>query len=251
MEIKQFKACIVGVILVCTGTAQAIPRSFAVTGGLHAPVFGNHSNVSINNDVTNNYNFKRNTTWQGVAGIELSQQLAYKLFSRYRINYGIAGYFLNLGKAQGIEHPLINFGLFDSLDYQFKTQSAALMVQTAYGYQMNRWQPFILVGIGNSWNRFSQYRERPTNPSLSASPAVLFNGHTSASFAYTLSVGTQFLLGKALAHPIEYNAAVRYQYFNLGSGRLGRAPLQTSDSRLQIKSLYTQGVLFSLIATFG
>lgn len=250
MESIKFKGCIAG-ILIFTSTAHAAPLSIAVTGGPHLPNFKNHTIISINDDVSNGYDSKRNSNWQGLVGVELNQQLAYPLSSKYRFTYGIAGYFLNLGKAQGIEYPLINFGLFDTLDYQFKVRSAAALIQAALSYDYQRLRPFILVGLGTSWNRSNQYREMPTNPALSATPAVLFDAHTQSSFAYTLSAGTQFFLGKALTQPIEYHAAVRYQYFNLGAGRLGRAPVQTADARLRINNLYTQGILFSLIATFG
>ena len=102
----------------------------------------------------------------------------------YRVSLGLAGYSMNVGGVNGTEFPLINDGVFDTVDYGYRVSSAALLLESRLYYTCYDWQPFALIGIGGAWNHFSDYNETPTNPALSAAPAPQqFKSHTESDFA--------------------------------------------------------------------
>ena len=92
---------------------------------------------------------------------------------------------------------------------------------------------------------------KPSDPELSASPTMPFTDHTKQTFAYEVGAGLQYLLWDDQRRHVQYHASAGYQYFNLDRGALGRSLAQTSPERLKVKNLYTQGIIFTLAASFG
>lgn len=239
------------IFLLAAFSSHAHQLTAFIAGGPNFSTLKNEKLVQINNFVTNSYQSTVKTDWEGFIGGGLEHSFEKKWWHS-NISLGIAGYGFNLGQVQGIEYPFINAGIFDTLNYSFKVKSFALLVESRLAYQQYAWQPFIIVGIGPAWNKAQNYQEAPTNPSLSAAPvSPVFRNNTKQAFAYELGLGIQHQLWEDKINHCRYLASLGYRYFNLGESKLGTFPAQTSPARLQINNLYTQGIVFSLSASFS
>ncbi|USQ15326.1 hypothetical protein J2N86_15305 (plasmid) [Legionella lytica] len=225
--------------------------SFFVSGGPNFSTLENNRLVEINEVITNAYHTKTQTSARGFWAIGASHTFENSTVPSYQLSLGLAGYFFQLGPVKGIEYPFINAGLFDTLHYDFRAKSNSLMVEAKALYTRYAIKPYALVGIGPSWNKLSAYHEKPSDPSLSASPALPFSDHTKQTFSYELGTGLQYLLWDDQRRHIQYHASAGYQYFNLDRGALGRSLAQTSSDRIKVKNLYTQGIIFTLAASLG
>lgn len=233
-----------------TGNASNV--TIFLAGGPDFSTLANQPLVKINPVVTNAYISKKHTAQEGFAGAGIAHSLTQQWLPSMQGSLGVAGYFLSMGQLDGIEFPFINDGLYDTLNYTFHAKSTAAMLETRWVYAKYSWQPFVMAGAGNSWNRFSEYGEEPTDPALSAtaiSPGL--NDHIHTSFAYEFGLGIQRSLWQNKVHHVESKASLGYQYFNLGKGRLGPYPVQRSTERLQVNNIYTHAIVLSLSVALG
>ncbi|MFJ1269328.1 hypothetical protein ACD661_12240 [Legionella lytica] len=225
--------------------------SLFVSRGPNFSTLKNNRLVEINEAITNAYHTKTQTNTQGFWAIGASHTFENATLPSYQLSLGLAGYFFQLGQVKGTVYPFINAGLFDTLRYGFQAKSDALMLEAKALYSRYALKPYVLVGIGSSWNKLSAYHEKPSDPSLSASPIVPFSDRTTQTFAYELGAGLQYLLWDDQRRHIQYHASAGYQYFSMDRGALGRSLAQTSFAHLKVKNLSTQGVIFTLAASFG
>lgn len=222
-----------------------------VTGGPNNARLSNKPLVEINDFVTNGYQSAHKNHWGGFWGAGIAHSFT-EIVPSTNISLGLAGYSTQLGSVRGKEYPFINDGIYDALDYSFRVKSSQLMLESRLSYVFYNWQPFVLVGIGKAWNRLKNYNEVTADPSSSATALNPgFSSNTHRNFAYELGVGVQHSLFEDKKHNIHYRASVGYRYFHLGKGKLGALPEQTSTDRLQIKNIYTQGIAFSIEASFN
>ena len=221
-----------------------------ISGGATFSRNSNVATVRINDVVLNEYNTTVRTNWNPIWGAGISYPFNNVFGAPYSISAGVAGYLANLGKIRGIEHPFANGGSFDTLNYEFKTNSKALMIESRLAYTNNSWQPFVLLGVGSAWNNLNGYNEVPTVSKSSATPALPFTAHTNISFAYELGLGVQREIYYDVVNSISYSASLDYRYINFGKGELGNSAIQTSGNRLYVSSLTTQGILLTLNTTF-
>lgn len=239
------------IFLILSNPGNTNQVSFFISGGPNFSTLKNNRLVEINEVITNSYHTKTQTNTQGFWAIGASHSFENSAFPSYQLSLGLAGYFFQLGHVKGTEYPFINAGLFDTLHYGFQAKSDALMVEAKALYAHYALKPYALIGIGPSWNKFSAYHEKPSDPALSASPTMPFSDHTKQTFAYELGAGFQYVLWDDQRRHIQYHASAGYQYFNLDRGALGPSLAQTSTERIRVKNLYTQGVIFTLTASFG
>ncbi|MFC3907533.1 hypothetical protein ACFORL_00385 [Legionella dresdenensis] len=222
-----------------------------IAGGLNVSRLDNEPYVALNSFVTNSYQTVKKNDWQGFWGVGISHAFT-ALTPQTEFSLGIAGYSLRLGKVRGIEYPFINVGLFDPLTYRFQATSNVILAETRLLYQAYNWQPFILAGVGDTANRLKGYQEAPASITGSAVPQVPgFADNTRHNLAYELGFGVQHSLYEDKSRKINYSGSVGYRYFNLGSAVLGALPVQTSATRLQVRNMYTQGIVFTLNAAFN
>lgn len=240
---KSCVALLWGMAFMC----HAISPSLFIVGGPTFSGLNNEKSVALNTSLTNHYVTSKKTHWDGLwgagAGVLLNverQPLVVWL--------GIAGYAIQFGTIKGLEYPFANDGVFDSLNYRFNARSSALLAESRWFYTTYKdWQPFALLGIGGAWNKLNRYGEVPTNPALSAAPIPRqFGPDTTTSFAYELGLGLQRLLYEDKGRHLNYRGSIDYRYISFGEGNLGRISTQTTNQRLRINHLYTQGILFSL-----
>lgn len=125
------------------------------------------------------------------------------------------------------------------------------MLETRWFHNHSQhWQPYLLLGAGNSWNYLYNYNEVPSDPSLSAVSVLQFSNHTTNAFTYEIGVGIEHSLLTTTRNKINYTAALDWRYLNFGKSQLGSFPKQISQDRLHITSLQTQAVLISLKASW-
>ena len=211
----------------------------------------NEPAVHVTEIEVNQYQAHLRTIWNPIWGAGINYPFDNVFGQPFNISIGLSGYWINPGRVEGIEYPFANIGKFQRLNYQFQTQSKALFAESRFAYNWIDWQPYALVGLGCSWNILNDFTQAPIKSPLDPAPVLLhFNNHTNAAFAYELGLGVQRELYFDVAHGISYIASLDYRYFNLGKGELGLAPEQTTNSRLYINNMSTQGMLVTLGATF-
>lgn len=234
---------------------NANPLNVFISSGPNYTKLNNEQLVQINDAVINDAVINAYQPWQKTNrqifwAIGANHTVTQKESSFYQLSLGAAGYFFHLGEVNGVEYPLINEGIFDTLNYSYRAKSKTALAEARITYSQYKLKPFALVGLGISWNRFYNYYDTATNPELTAAPASPFSNATQHHFAYELGAGIQYELWNDQSHQMQYTVSAGYQYFNLGKGALGSAPLHTSPDPLKVKNLYTQGMVFSLALSF-
>lgn len=243
MDVKRIWYFII--FFVFSTITHADKLNLFILGGANVVNLKNTTMVQITDVVTNAYRTQPSTNWQGLWGVGLGH--TFQRTNVYQLSLNATGYFANLGNVQGLEYPFINDGVYDSLNYNFHAKSTALMFESRLAYTQFEWQPYALIGIGESWNRLSGYNETQIFSALSAAPvSPTFSSRTHNAFAYELGAGIQHQLFNDLVHKIQYKGGLGYQYFNLGKGELGHFPAQTATDRLHINRLTTQAIVLSL-----
>lgn len=234
-------------------TTYADTWDMTVSGGIDAARLHNNGTVNIDNINTNQYTTSNHTTYNGLAGVGFSRTFTQLKKMPLDLSLGFASYYIDEGKVSGTEYPSQNLGNYDTLDYQFHANSVAVFVEPKFTWTKYTWQPYLLTGVGESWNHLSNYHEYPTDPTSTAAATLSgFSSYTQRQFAYEAGVGVQreLPLFKDYALPTRYYASLDYRYMSLGHAELGRAtPNQLTNDRLTIPHLTTQAIVLSIKAT--
>lgn len=211
-----------------------------------------NSHVQISEIVINEYDQNNETQVAPLVGGGLGYTFPGIFHQPINIALSLMGYFIDYDKVEGTEYPFINSGLRDTLDYQYRAESYAAMIESRFIYSKYPFQPFLTLGIGASWNRLFDYEETPSSPDSSAAPVPSgFDTHTQASFAYEAGLGIQHTLFTDVKNQIQWQVLLDYRYMNLGKAELGNFPAQTVDDTLKIDHLHTQAVVFTIQATLN
>jgi len=210
--------------------------------------WGNTSNTDrlyLNPYVENAYTMSNTASSAAFYNVGVGYQWV-NLFSKQpliAVNLGANAYYAKYNLS-GTNSPFINAGQFDTLNYQVTDVTNSVLIEPKMIYTGYLFQPYILAGLGVTWNKTSSYSESPTNPTLTAAPVpVPFNGTTTTNFAYELGIGVQVLLYKT-SHQNNINLFLDYRYMNWGQMRLGTTPLQTTSRGPDLGRLQTQ--IFSI-----
>ena len=142
----------------------------------------------------------------------------------------------------GRVHPLymINPG-FDTLDFHYAVSSVPLLAVSTVQFPMSSWTPYILGGLGVSWNHASNYHEFPTDPNASALPMrCSFRSYTRLGFAYTLGAGLSYALTARTQLGLEY------RFTNYGKAELNPSTEQSTTSRLPLGTISSHAALLRL-----
>lgn len=226
---------------------------FFVSGGMLMARLNNQPSLFIGSGQTNNYTTSERTTYNPLGGIGIG----YAFYptdsdgnSHAKIVLGLSSYYLSFGKVKGINTPFQ--GGFGTLNYQFSAQSFAVFGTTRFIFTDYSWHPFVSAGVGSSWNELYNYSESVvTNPSPT-SPATM-SAHTGNAFAYQLGLGVQHQIYLNTEDNVSCGLALSYNYFNLGSSKLGPYPpvTQSTSNRLGINDMTAHSLLFSIITSFN
>lgn len=252
MDVTLSKGLAVACIfLSCANVGNAKPISVFIAGGPNFTNLKNNNLVAINPTLSNAYLPRDQAQWHGFGGVGANYRFNTPKLPAYQLSLGLVCYFFQLDQVQGIEYPFINAGLFDSLNYGFHAKSTSLMLEAKAVYTSLALQPYAVVGIGPAWNKLSAYHEQASNFASSAAPAFPFSNQSQTVFSYELGAGLQYLLKEDPKHHVRYYGSAGYQYFNLDKATLGPSAAQTTAERLKLKNLYTQGIIFTLAASFA
>lgn len=220
-----------------------------LSGGAAFSNLTTNKNIQINNFVTNTYDTESNNTTSFLGGVGVGHSFENIYQKPFSLSLGVMAYYLNFGKFEGIEYPFSNAGQFDTLRYQFEAESFVTMIESHLAYTKYALEPFILLGIGASWNHLYNYSNTPTDPNGSAVSSPDVNSSTKTSFAYEAGLGVQYMLSKNQKNHAQWLVSLDYRYLNSGKGELGSFPSQTVDDSLSINDLDTQAVVLTLKVT--
>lgn len=221
-----------------------------LTGGLMASNLTTNSNVVIDQyNTVNTYNTDMKWNFLLGAGVGVGYISYPYPFENFHMTIDPAFYYADFGTVSGIEHPDSSGGSFDTLNYQFKASSIALLFETHLAYAAYSWQPVVVLGIGGAGNYLNNYSEYASNPNGGASPTTTpFSNHWVANFAYEAGVGISHPIFVGKSRNVAYNLGLEYRYFNFGSGELGAS---ASGNRLKVQTLDAQTILLSLGMRFS
>jgi opacity protein-like surface antigen len=98
--------------------------------------------------------------------------------------------------------------------YTYNITVIRLMLEAQFIWHAAQWQPFILLGIGPSWNRLNGYEDSPvTQLGFAALPPFA----TSTTTALACEIGA----GVAYQFTSQDRVAIEYRYVNTGSSSFG------------------------------
>jgi opacity protein-like surface antigen len=220
--------------------------AFILGGGTYSKLSEESTTVTLNDFVTNEYDGDSHSVWDVMGGIGVGY--TFPLSPLFQLSTYLSAYVVSMGQVTGTEHPFVNAGpQFDTLDYQFKVNSYALMLESRLAVTRYALQPFVLAGIGGSWNQLFSYQEKPSNPSSSAAPIPQgFGDHGQASFAYQVGVGLQYNFLQGDVGQPTWQVSLDYRYMNFGSGSLGSIPNETTNETLSLSNIDTQALVLTL-----
>lgn len=246
------KKWILASLLCVSLTCQADPIDVYLSVGPAFSDLTNNSTVRINQFVVNDYDSDDETEVGPLTSLGLGYTFNNVMNKPLSIALALMGYFIDYDDVEGTESPFVNVGQFDTLDYRFRAESYAAMVESRFIYTQMAWQPFALLGIGASWNRLFDYDEWPSNSSSSAAPVPSgFDANTETSFAYEAGVGVRHQLFYDPRNKIQWQILFDYRYMNLGEAELDEFPAQTVDDTLEVENLHTQALVFTIQASVG
>lgn len=232
--------------LFLSSQAYAVIDLFVLGGGTYSNFGSENTTVQLNNSVTNEYDANNNSNWNLLGGIGIGY--TFPLSPLFQLSTYLSGYVVGMGMVEGVEHPFVNDNPnYDTLDYQFKVNSYALMLESRLAVTRYPLQPFVLAGIGGSWNELFNYEESPTNPNGTAAPVPEgFSDHGEASFAYQVGVGLQYNFLQGDTGQCTWQVSLDYRYMNFGEGSLGTNPAQTTNETLKLSNIDTQAIVLTL-----
>lgn len=238
-------------LLTMTLTAQANHFQLSVDGGFLFSSLSNNETVDVATTVTNLYETDEKTKLGYLGGGTLAYVFEQVAASDIDIGIGLSFYYMNYGVISGIEYPMINGGVFDTLDYSFKAQSMAAMLEPKFIYAKYNIQPYAILGFGPSWNRLYDYDEVPSDPNGGAAPASnLFRSNTNVDFAYELGLGLQYVLPEHPHDLFKYLVSADYRYMHMGKGELGTMLTQDTDDHIEVSPLNTQTLILAITMIF-
>lgn len=130
---------------------------------------------------------------------------------------------------------------FNNYRYQYKVSNTRIALKGKLSLDnKNRFavMPWVSASAGVGFNRAHGFTNTPVI--FEAVPNANFSNNTKTAFTYTLGAGVQKSIN---AH---WQIGVGYEFADWGKSSLGRASGQTLNSGLELKHLYTNGVMFNL-----
>lgn len=234
------------VIALCSTTTHAnyaVPLEFGLSLGFALNTNSqNAQTIAVTPALTNTYAAakpKPGTTIIGVsAAYRLNQPLA--RIQPLSITLG-AGLYSNNTRYQGVETPAVNYGGGDTLDYEYQAHAIAVLLEAKLIYTVQNWQPYLLLGMGPSFNQLANYSEAPANPAGTAAAIEPYQNHSSVALAYEMGVGVQ---KQIMPHFI---VAADLRNISFGSEHLAapKGPYYNNSSQLSANHLGMLGFMLS------
>lgn len=121
---------------------------------------------------------------------------------------------------------------FTNYNYNYQLDHEMLSLFTKLNiYRFNRFSPYVLFGIGSSWNRSSDYHEIAMADVDPAREPPQFGDKTDRQFAYDIGLGIDFMINENLS------LSLAYDYLNFSSNETGFGKEEFfEDKKLQNRS---------------
>ena len=245
MQILKQTVGLSTLLLITSQIALAMPTGKyfgTIDVGAGFAKLGRTDDINLTGPIINTYKAKRNIR----GSILLGWSAGYAMTTPrndYEYSLGVANYYLQYPDVAGKVHPLSNISPnFDTLNYSYKVRSIPVFAEGQLkALKMGQMQPYVLGGIGASWNRVNTYQEKATDPNGTASPMTSpFAGHSNTQFAYELGVGL------SLPATCKVALSLGYRYFDLGRISLGTSDVQTTSERLSVGRIRTHALIFGV-----
>jgi opacity protein-like surface antigen len=108
-------------------------------------------------------------------------------------------------------------------NYQYHVNSTRLIFEAQFAWTLlEKFAPFINMGIGPAWNRLGDYKENPVD-STGYVALPPFQSHNNTNFAYQigLGIGYSFNFDRHVADYQHERISLGYRYVNLGNTSFG------------------------------
>lgn len=219
--------------------------------GLESARLSNQKNVSINSEIFNTYKSQASSSKPLLGfGVNYTLPPIHTSASKVVLNVGLDYYLFKEFQGQGIDHPFSNAGSFDTLNYSYRLNSSALFIEPKLVYTRYDYQPFLIFGVGPSFNNLSNFNEVPTNPgSGAAAPVNNFTNRSQTTFAAEVGGGIQHVLVTTGNTQLWYS--IDYRYFNLGSSQFGPIPMQAGGEGFKLTNINVQTINVGLRVQVG
>ncbi len=179
----------------------------------------------------------------------LGYGLLWSNLGTHKLNFslGLETGYSRVLSALGRVRPLYKMNPnYDTLSFRYAVSSVPLLMLSTLQFPHGAWVPYVLGGLGVSWNRASNYQELPTNPASSAVPIRSpFKPQTVLSFAYTVGAGLSYRVSPQTEFGLEY------RYANYGHAQLNPSKIQTTSDRLSLGNVSSHAVILRLTQLFA
>jgi len=192
--------------------------------------------------LTNRYDFSSASRFAPVVGLDYGYVWSHLGGCAVNISLGLETGYTRVMDLGGRVHPLylINPG-FDTLEFRYAVSSVPLLAVSTLQFPLSSWTPYILGGLGVSWNHASNYHEFPTDPNSGALPMRSpFRSYTRLGFAYTLGAGLSYAL------TARTDLGLEYRFTNYGKAELNPSTEQSTTNRLPLGTISSHAALLRL-----
>lgn len=212
-----------------------------LTSGVMFNPSGNQANFfPANASIFSYYNYFGNQNNQTVAlyggSLGIEWPITSQLFLQTDISYGYPESFNLTGTVtQGVDTESES-----QYRYQYKIQNQQLLFEAKLFYNLENYNPYLTVGMGNAWNKAYDYNVSIQPPFTTFSNQ--FSDQSYASFTYDLGFGVDVSV-------LEYaRIGIGYRFINLGQAITGPGVIDTvaTSYRLSQPHLYANQLLAQL-----
>ncbi len=230
------------------GMWRGMSPYMSLMGGVGWSTSGKQSDVTLSIPlVVNRYEASNAFRAAPVLGLGAGVMWSHVGGHNVDVSLGLESGYSRVLSASGEIFPLYNLSpSYDRLGFRYAVSSVPLLMLSNISFVHGSWMPYVLWGIGMSWNRTSRYNEFPENPESSATPMrSAFAPRTVYDFAYTVGAG----LGYALS--VRTKLSVEYRYTDYGRAELNPSGIQSTMNRLSLGSVSSHAVLVKLSESFS
>lgn len=223
-------------------SAEANGFGINVNFGAAFSKLGNKQIVTPITDIEKSYTATNSAQTKYFAGGGVEYVFNDMLQKPISFGLGLSAYYIGLSNIAGTEIPGSNIGLTDPLNYRVQAYSVDLLFEPKLAYTQYSLQPYVLTGVGCTWNTLKNFSESTPSDSY-ASPGNPYANHTESNFSYELGLGLQY---KFMIKRSTLFTKIEYRYLNLNDAQLGAAAGQTTSDRFISHNIAVNVVDFGL-----
>lgn len=219
---------------------------FSMLGGANFETSGTTASVNLAGLVTNLYVANNHFTTGPMLGADIGYRWFFHQESRW-FSLAAESSYTVITSPYGKVRPLFFINAnFDTLNFNYEVQSMPLFAVFTMGRCYGWFEPYVVGGLGVSWNQAFNYNEVPTDPDATALPMrTMFRIGTRAEFAWTAGAGFGFRTTDTT------NMGLEYRYTNYGNAALDPAAQQSTSQRLNLGKIQSNALLARLTITWA